>query len=144
MLRVYSFLLVGFLFFPVRALAESPTECKARLKDEVQCFIGGATYHHMRCSLHMKLALSDASQFDNARACIVDARTEVEEHYKAASRKLRNRKAATETLKSTYAYWMTAIGQLAPKGDELRPFYVRRLAEQDRELNERLNRLSLE
>lgn len=132
------------IFIPLTASAETPAECKKRLNDEVECFATNAASTRMICSLSVDLALLDQGQSEKARACITDARSKVEPHYKAVLTRLSKSPAGAAILKDAYATWQTAMGSLYPSPGELKFQYDARRAAQEQTLDEKLNRLRLE
>ncbi len=142
--RSVNALVVSLWFCAAPANAETAAECKKRLGNEVNCFIMNAKSTHLLCSVTVQLALLDSKAVEKSRECITEVRTEMSGHYKAALARLSKNAPGAGLLKDTYATWQTSIGSLYPNSGEVRLQYNARMGVQQRDLDDKLNRLDLE
>jgi hypothetical protein len=118
-------------------------ECKKKGLHAVDCFTDGARLDWKMCRLVTELAIVQQSA-DPHRRCVTAAKAVVAPQYEAARRALANNKAGTDLLKDVYAYWLASLDNLLPKYEERSVVYRSRLAEEERTLEQKLNRLTLE
>lgn len=122
------------------ALAEKDT------RPPLDAFQGDALYMMTMCKLTFRLAQSQAEAYSvgaevndpekgDYNACIRNALDDIKPAYKKASSSMKSR-AKKEALKSYYAAWISAIRGIAPKSDEIRLVYQKRIADQEDRLNE--------
>ena len=141
------------------AKAETVSECQARLKDSLECYITQAKFQLKLCSMKIELALiSNAHDFvlaggaplagliNNERdfACISEAKRDVEPFFSAANRALAQRKSAQALLKDAQAYWLSSVTALLPNSDETKFGYKQRLQQREQGFDEKANRVLLE
>jgi hypothetical protein len=144
--RVLAGLLVlmSLLFVAASPFArgETVTECQARLKDPVRCYVTEAKGQLVVCSLEIQVALLKKQA--NFASCIENAKQDVDPFFIAARDALAENKSAQGLLKDAHAYWLSSLTALIPSAGERRSQYDRRLQQLQQGFDEKANRLLLE
>lgn len=109
----------------------------------VDCFANVAGMMYAMCGLVTELAIVEGD-FDRLRRCRSEAKTHLGQPFERARKDTARNKDTTDLLKDSYAYWLTAMDDLMPKYEEVRPVYRQRVGRQKETLEHKLNRLKLE
>jgi hypothetical protein len=118
-------------------------ECRQKGTHPVDCFTELARQDWAFCGFAVRLAIMKQDPASHSR-CANGAKAAVAPEYERARLALAGNKTATDLLKDAYAYWLASLDKMFPGFQEGKNAHSSRLAEEERTLEQKLNRLKLE
>jgi hypothetical protein len=127
----------------VSKMKSTAEECRKKGTHPFDCFTEQAHQDWAFCGFAVHLAIMQRN-YASHRRCAEGAKAAVAPLYEQARLALASNKTATDLLKDAYAYWLASLDRMFPGFEESKNAHSSRLAEEERTLEQKLNRLKLE